>query len=145
MGQVFGKTGVAEPAHAVLFQHRAAFEYEIRRYGVRFAAQTKYKDDDDSPFMILARYIGVFGTPENEGNEAISMTAPVIKETKSSAAKIAMTAPVVMSETSSGEKEMSFILPAEFDSYSKIPKVSHCNALLIRKMCLLRGWALILI
>jgi hypothetical protein len=126
MGQVFGRNGVAEPTYEVLYHRAADFSYEIRSYGTRFAAQTTYNGTDDQPFRALARYIGVFGTPENQGQETISMTAPVIKEGQGSGkpVPIAMTAPVIISgdaSPSSSEKIMEFILPAEYDSMEKIP------------------------
>jgi hypothetical protein len=123
MGQVFGRNGVAEPAYSVLHTHNSNFAYEIRRYGVRFAAEATYTGTDDSPFRLLARYIGVFGTPENEGNEAMSMTAPVIKAKPTA---IAMTAPVMMT-SSGGQKTMMFVLPAEYDSMEKIPRPTNTN------------------
>jgi SOUL heme-binding protein len=54
------------------------------------------KDARSQAFNILAKYIGVFGTAENElpalsKSESIAMTAPVLMEP----AKISMTAPVV--------------------------------------------------
>jgi SOUL heme-binding protein len=133
MGQVFGRNGVAEPAYEVLYHRASDFSYEIRKYGTRFAAHTAYNSSssdggrgDDKPFMDLARYIGVFGTPENEGQKAISMTAPVIVDTGSGAGgkpvPIAMTAPVVISNANATtEKTMEFLLPAEYDSIDKIP------------------------
>ena len=85
MGMVFGKQTVAEPVFDSLLnrtKHVDHATYEIRKYGERYAAEVKYSDVDDmnSPFRALAQYIGVFGTPENEGNKAISMTAPVVIE-----------------------------------------------------------------
>ena len=54
----------------------------------------KYSFHSSPPSIYLSffRYIGVFGTPENEKNsttEAVAMTAPVVSES------VAMTAPVV--------------------------------------------------
>jgi hypothetical protein len=121
MGAVFGKASVAEPAFDVLFKHSSGVSYEIRQYGQRFAAEAPYDGDDGSSFKLLARYIGVFGTPENEGQQSIAMTAPVIKE-KSAPKAIAMTAPVIKSDS---DQKMQFILPAEYDSMSKIPKPTN--------------------
>jgi hypothetical protein len=123
MGTVFGRVGVEEPVYQVLLAHTGKLSsYEIRKYGQRFAAETAYptgNNDDGSPFMILAKYIGVFGDPANEGDEKISMTAPVTRQGGGEA--IAMTAPVVRSEDS-GTKKMQFMLPAKYDDISKIPK-----------------------
>jgi hypothetical protein len=126
MGSVFGKSSVAEPAFEVLYKHGNTFEYELRRYGERFAAQASYKGSDDSPFSILAKYIGVFGTPENDGQQAMAMTAPVvIDSSRKQPTAIAMTAPVIRGENAVGEKTMQFMLPAEYDRLSKIPKPTN--------------------
>jgi hypothetical protein len=121
MGSVFGKASVAEPAFEVLFQHTSNVKYEIRQYGERFAAEAPYTGDDGSSFQLLARYIGVFGKPENEGQQSIAMTPPVVKE-KSAPKAIAMTAPVIKSDSN---QKMQFILPAEYDSMSKIPRPTN--------------------
>jgi hypothetical protein len=122
MGIVFGKTGVEEPAFELLLKQSQGFSYEVRKYGVRFAAETELTIDNGA-FSVLARYIGVFGEPENEGKESITMTAPVVKETKPMS--IAMTAPVVKSQESDDKKVMQFYLPAEYDSLSKIPRPTN--------------------
>lgn len=108
-------------------------------------AEVVYSDPNNmgSPFRALAQYIGVFGNPQNEGNESmamtapvamdtrgtqIAMTAPVVMDQKPNGTPIAMTAPVVMennNETNEGEKRMKFFLPAEYDDLSKIPKPTN--------------------
>uniref|UniRef100_A0A7S1YAX7 SOUL heme-binding protein n=1 Tax=Grammatophora oceanica TaxID=210454 RepID=A0A7S1YAX7_9STRA len=124
MGMIFGKETVAEPPFSVVLtraERSASLAYEVRKYEERFGAEVSYPDgnsDDGTPFGILARYIGVFGDPENEGNEKISMTAPVVKQ---GGTPIAMTAPVVKSEQD-GEETMMFMLPTSYDELSKIPK-----------------------
>ena len=62
------------------------------------------------------------------------MTAPVITE-KTRATKgdkIAMTAPVVTTDTPSGTTKMQFILPAEYDEMSKIPKPTNTNVSVVQ-------------
>jgi len=146
MGSVFGKESVKEPPFDILLQRsNVKTTYELRQYGERFAASVTYtvnnnggdgtnNDAVKSPFGILAKYIGVFGTPQNEGSTSIAMTAPVIMEQEDAKKPetIAMTAPVVMENTNTpGEdgnattKKMMFMLPAEYDSMSKIPKPSN--------------------
>ncbi|KAL3937370.1 MAG: hypothetical protein SGBAC_007517 [Bacillariaceae sp.] len=130
MGMVFGKTGVAEPVYESLFLRSASkqqqqqqqlssgkysTEYEIRRYATRYAIETD-QNGMDNAFRLLAGYIGVGGTPQNEGSKSIAMTAPVVS---GSGTSIAMTAPV-----STTGRTMQFYLPAEFDSMDKIPKPS---------------------
>mmetsp|Transcript_52368 Transcript_52368/g.131563 ORF Transcript_52368/g.131563 Transcript_52368/m.131563 type:complete len:219 (-) Transcript_52368:221-877(-) len=126
MGQVFGYNGVKEPAHDVL--HIAAtadVPYEIRRYATRFAAEVTHTGDVNSAFRALARYIGVFGQPENEGKTPIAMTAPVVKQEQQGTA-ISMTAPVVKWAGGSQEGEvMAFVLPAEFTDLAQIPKPTN--------------------
>lgn len=129
MGGTFGRMTVEEPPFDVLLKRTDNVDtsYELRRYHERFAAQAEYPDgskDDGTPFRLLAKYIGVFGTPENEGSQAIAMTAPVVKEEKAPTS-IAMTAPVTMQQEENGKKTMQFILPKEFDSMEKIPKPTN--------------------
>jgi hypothetical protein len=130
MGMVFGKTGAAEPAFEVLYQRTgggAVTSYEIRKYGTRFAAEAAYAGSgDNAPFNTLARYIGVFGKPENEGATAIAMTAPVVRNEGRGGTQIAMTAPVVRTDAGQ-EKTMAFVLPEEYDSIEKIPKPTNPN------------------
>jgi hypothetical protein len=130
MGTVFGKASVAEPHFDVLMDrnHHVHTGYEIRKYGERFAATCSYDDADDmdSPFRALAGYIGVFGKAQNDGQETISMTAPVVIEGGvTQGEKIAMTAPVVMETNDDGKKVMKFMLPDEYDDLSKIPKPTN--------------------
>lgn len=134
MGSVFGKETVKEPPFevVVLRNKNAKTPYELRKYGERFAASVTYSSTQDtgSPFGTLAKYIGVFGTAQNEGSTSIAMTAPVIMEQDSDNKKkpesIAMTAPVVMENSGDGDtKKMMFMLPAEYDDMSKIPKPSN--------------------
>ena len=131
MGMVIGKTNVEEPAFEVLLKQqqqlsKGGVPYEIRKYGTRFAVEAP--NVGDKGFGTLAKYIGVFGKPENEGQKSIAMTAPVVKESAAAAASgtsttptaIAMTAPVVKKE-----EIMQFILPSQFDSVDKIPKPTN--------------------
>lgn len=123
MGIVFGRTGVVEPTYDVLLSNLTGktLPYELRRYGHRFAIETDYAGQEDSrgSFMRLAGYIGVGGPPQNDGGQKIAMTAPVITNESGGGAAIAMTAPVVMN---ANKNVMQFILPAEYDDLSKIPK-----------------------
>ncbi|KAL7526852.1 hypothetical protein ACHAXR_001680 [Thalassiosira sp. AJA248-18] len=135
MGSVFGKESVKEPPFDVLLLRKnAKTSYEVRKYGERYAASVTYADKGDngnSPFGTLARYIGVFGTPENEGSTSIAMTAPVVMsqdDDKNEPEAIAMTAPVVMENSGEGGvKKMMFMLPLKYDDMSKIPKPTNPN------------------
>eukprot|EP00978_Attheya_sp_CCMP212_P032055 scaffold123458_cov45-Attheya_sp.AAC.4 len=140
MGMVFGKVDVAEPAFDLLLKRGTnvvTTSYEIRRYGERFAAEVEYMtgNGENSPFGQLAKYIGVFGAPENEGDEKIAMTAPVVMEQSNNdngsdgGTAISMTAPVVRAQTDkdTGKMKMQFMLPAKYDDMSKIPKPTNTN------------------
>ncbi|KAA8494611.1 Heme-binding-like protein [Porphyridium purpureum] len=108
MGIVFGRVSVEQPAHEVLQKFGG---FEIRKYPKQVAASTDMSwdrsDDSGGAFQRLARYIGVFGTPENQARatgsasdtqEPVAMTAPVVMNppTEQAAESVAMTAPVVM-------------------------------------------------
>lgn len=123
MGSVFGKESVKEPKYEVLLERPY---YELRQYGVRYAAWVAYEgaDNTSAPFRALARYIGVFGTPENEGQKSLSMTAPVTMGKDLEPESISMTAPVVM-EGRDATKKMMFMLPEEYDAMDKIPKPTN--------------------
>mmetsp|Transcript_15378 Transcript_15378/g.23389 ORF Transcript_15378/g.23389 Transcript_15378/m.23389 type:complete len:242 (-) Transcript_15378:223-948(-) len=145
MGSVFGRESVKEPPHDVVLQRGKDCQtsYELRHYSKRYAASVEYSSSQNNAFRDLARYIGVFGTPENQGTTSIAMTAPVVMEqsnnnsdttTTTKPESIAMTAPVVMEEHShnnnnnnSGEKKnkMMFMLPEEYNDRSKIPKPTN--------------------
>ncbi|CAM0883587.1 unnamed protein product [Alopecurus aequalis] len=102
MGKLMlGKIIAETPKHEVL---RTGTGYEIRKYPPCVMAEVTYdpkemKGDRDGGFQLLAKYIGVFGKPENTKPEKIAMTAPVISSGGSEAEQIAMTVPVI---TSSG-------------------------------------------
>jgi hypothetical protein len=125
MGSVFGKESVKEQPFEVLLERQTGkTPYELRKYGTRYAASVEYvsADDTSTPFNALAKYIGVFGTPQNEGLSSIAMTAPVVTEQEPTA--IAMIAPVV-TENDGTMKKMMFMLPVEYDDMSKIPKPTN--------------------
>ena len=115
MGIVFGVTGVEEPAHTVLKTYQTPMYFEVRRNPQYFIAEAPMQEGEDSSFSLLAKYIGVFGKPENEAAQAMAMTAPVITQPKGSV-PMAMTAPVI--ET---PDKMSFVLPFHFTDISQIP------------------------
>jgi hypothetical protein len=113
---VFGRINEETPAYEVI---RKAKDYELRRYEARVVAEyvtEPSKDGDSEGFRALARYIGVFGEPENrarQGNEGskIAMTAPVLTQ-QAASESVAMTAPVL---TSGGAGvTMAFVLPSKF-------------------------------
>ena len=108
--------------------------FEIRDYEQVVVAETA--DDGNSGFRTLARYIGVFGTPENRVrgtdsdptnpskmapmiNQTIAMTAPVLNE------RIDMTSPVLSSNT--GRSTMAFVLPKEYKTVDSAPIPTNKN------------------
>ena len=108
-GIVFGSIDVEQASYTVVAtMHQPPLgTIEVRKYHSALAAQVDSRTNEDQAFKTLARYIGVFGTPENQGTgtapEAVAMTAPVV----TTAQPVAMTAPVVNSH-----ETMQFILPA---------------------------------
>ncbi|KFK36697.1 hypothetical protein AALP_AA4G157400 [Arabis alpina] len=141
MGMVFGKIVVETPKYTVTKSNDG---YEIREYPPAVAAELTYdpsefKGDKDGGFQVLAKYIGVFGKPENEKitkeGEKIAMTAPVITKecekiamtspviTKESE-KIEMTSPVVTKEGGGGKKmvTMQFLLPEIYKKAEDAPR-----------------------
>jgi len=81
MGSVFGTINEERPRYTV--RSSVEGEYEIREYKPNIAIETPYigvvsKESESTQFMKLAGYIGVRSTPQNNRNEPISMTAPVV-------------------------------------------------------------------
>jgi len=125
MGIVFGVIGVERPAFEVLETFQ---EYDVRHFTQEMVKAEISSSDfggkkefDKRGFGVLAKYIGVFGNPNNEGKTAIAMTAPVVTQGSNGdggkPTPIAMTAPVVtQADTKAGgdHETMAFILPAEF-------------------------------
>ena len=109
MGIVFGITGTKGPAYNVLLKSAT---YEIRAYEGYLTAETH--TNGDNGFNTLANYIGVFGTPENNVSQPLSMTHPVFMETTK---KIDMTSPVLTQAS-----VMKFVLPAEYKTIDQAPK-----------------------
>jgi hypothetical protein len=110
MGTVFGSEGISEPAYSIL----QSTPFEIRNYSSYLIAEVAMQGGGE--FNILAKYIGVFGEPANEGSQAMAMTAPVLE-----GVSMAMTAPVLQSGTKSGEK-MAFVLPFEYTDLAQAPR-----------------------
>mmetsp|Transcript_2313 Transcript_2313/g.3230 ORF Transcript_2313/g.3230 Transcript_2313/m.3230 type:complete len:236 (+) Transcript_2313:111-818(+) len=143
MGIVFGVTGSEEPAYELVADRPG---YQIRHYPAYFVAEvdTGSLENSNKAFGYLARYIGVFGTPENtlqhqEGTKApeslamtapvimepkpskLAMTAPVIMEPNQKSSKMAMTSPVINEQDSSGDQVMQFVLPFHLKSMDEVP------------------------
>jgi len=132
MGNIFGHIGEEVPKHEVLPSKDGASDlYELRKYPAQVAAETvqsaSSSGSNDKAFLRLAKYIGVFGNPQNakaggsaggpEGGapEPVAMTAPVVMQDTPSPEPVAMTAPVVMSgEGYTSGMTMQFILPSKY-------------------------------
>jgi hypothetical protein len=119
MGIVFGFTGTKEPVYIVVQSYVAsATRFEVRRNPNYFIAEVPMSNDqgnDNKAFGILAKYIGVFGKPENEASQSLAMTSPVIMQPKESRA-LAMTSPVIQTT-----ETMSFVLPFDLKSLADVP------------------------
>lgn len=134
---VFGKVNEETPDYTVMSEHPDNL-FEVRQYGPTLEAFTSMSTGSEdkgnnNAFWKLAKYIGVFGTPQNSKTladepapEAIAMTAPVVMRPhhQDVPQAIAMTAPVVMRANPTGSagqgddearmQDMSFILPSKF-------------------------------
>lgn len=114
---VFGRIAEEMPRHTVL---KNATTYQVRRYEPSIAAMCDYTDGwgtsrDGTPFGSLARYIGVFGKPDN------------VQKQHASAEPIAMTAPVLISAGTS-RHTMMFLLPnSVYKSIDEAPTPSNPN------------------
>ena len=101
MGSVIGYNSVEEPAFRLLMK---TSRYEIRAVPSAVAAVCRVKmsaDGNGKAFPVLAKYIGVMGSPANVDGSAIAMTAPVVQKPIS----IAMTSPVLESGYGSGMRK----------------------------------------
>ncbi|PKA52486.1 Heme-binding-like protein [Apostasia shenzhenica] len=142
MGLIFGRITVETPKYQVL---RAASDYEIRSYFSSVVAEITYDPSQlggrDAGFMILAKYIGAVGEPQNvrpekiamtapeitrpaePASEKIAMTAPVITRAAEQAPeKVAMTAPVVTKGGCEGAVTMQFVLPSKYGRAEEAPR-----------------------
>lgn len=115
MGKLMlGKIIVETPKHEVL---RTGAGYEIRKYPPCVLAEVTYdpkemKGDRDGGFQVLAKYIGVFGKPQNTKPEKIAMTAPVISSGGGGEPEeIAMTAPVITSSGGAKPEAIAMTVP----------------------------------
>jgi len=77
VGSIIGFRDIEHPKFELKSSNEG--EYEIRLYSPNIAIQTSLVENNNSPFMKLARYIGVMGFPQNVDKKKIAMTAPVIQ------------------------------------------------------------------
>eukprot|EP00933_Yihiella_yeosuensis_P029650 TRINITY_DN23292_c0_g1_i1.p1 TRINITY_DN23292_c0_g1~~TRINITY_DN23292_c0_g1_i1.p1 ORF type:complete len:204 (-),score=46.81 TRINITY_DN23292_c0_g1_i1:109-720(-) len=111
MGQVMGAIDVEQPKYDVL---KTGDGYEVRRYEAATAVETVAPpEEENASFGRLARFIGVFGKPENAADQAIAMTAPV-----------------VTMQTNEGSR-MQFILPA--DQHGQAPNPNSSQVRLVER------------
>jgi len=109
---------IEEPKYVVL---EKTPPFELRSYTPMILAEVQVEGDLDEAssqgFRLIAAYI--FG--QNQPNEKISMTTPVVvEEQPAKGAKIAMTTPVNI-EFNAGKWTVSFVMPAEY-SMESLPK-----------------------
>lgn len=98
MGMIFGKIDVEQASHTILPHTFGpdATDVQLRKYDAHVLARVPAsKVNENAQFRVLAKYIGVFGQPENtntaadgdnggNGGSKIAMTAPVLSSTSSS-------------------------------------------------------------
>lgn len=127
--EVFGRVG-----HYETYAHRVVKDYgawTLRYYAPAVAVETGGNGDEDKNFIRLAKYIGVFSTPENKAQSPVAMTTPVISEAIAMTTPvitpepIAMTTPVI-SESGGGapgtSSPMQFILPSKYRKAADAPQ-----------------------
>lgn len=99
MGSVLGVVAEETPRYIVLAKHAS---FEVRRYQAWAEVVTSCSgvvgDGGDGSFGRLAKFIGVFGKPQNAEGAKIAMTAPVLTWSDE--------------PTSSAAAKMSFVLPS---------------------------------
>jgi hypothetical protein len=109
--------GIEEAKYTVTAQKTG---YEVRRYEPALIAQAAMPSmdskDTGAAFRAIAGYI--FG--DNERQDKIAMTSPVIMNAKSE--QMAMTAPVVMGRDGGGVGMMAFVLPSKYKTLEDLPK-----------------------
>jgi hypothetical protein len=108
MGIVFGVTGTKGPVYEVLAKTSS---YEIRNYNQGFLTAEIPMTSDNEGFSALAKYIGVFGKPENTISQPMAMTHPVIKE----------------ENTDTSNEVMKFVLPGEYVHIADAPKPTNAK------------------
>ena len=145
---IFGKIDVEQASHTILPHTFGpdATDVQLRKYDAHVLARVPAsKVNENAQFRVLAKYIGVFGQPENtntaadgdnggNGGSKIAMTAPVLSSTSSSQSspqKIAMTAPVLSSTSSSSHSDMAFVLPAQYKTSADAPTPTDVRVELI--------------
>lgn len=123
--EVFGRTKHYETYAYKVVKHYGT--WSVRHYAPAVAAETGGTGkDENNNFRCLAKYIGVFGKPENEAQAGVAMTVPVVSE------QIAMTTPAVTTEAIAmttpvvcepGERgsPMRFVLPSKYRKASEAP------------------------
>ena len=144
MGIVFGRISEERPLYDVVHVFRDSASLpsasygppELRKYAPRLVSEYAYDaktEGSNDAFRALARYIGVFGTPENRAGDAalpIAMTAPVTMGT-SGPTKVSMTAPVTMGQrgdaraSEAGMQVMQFGMPRTFKTVDECPRPTN--------------------
>lgn len=111
--ELFGATSHYESyAYTTIRQYGS---WSVRQYSAAVAAETSGGRGDNSGFGTLARYIGVFSTPENSQGNPVAMTTPVVST------PIAMTTPVVSKSSGTQGSSMRFVLPSVYQQVSDAP------------------------
>ena len=130
MGMIFGKIDVECASHEII-PTVTSTDFELRLYHSHVLARVpSNRAEDNEMFRILARYIGVFGTPENTAPtpQKIAMTAPVLSTPPPPPSQtIAMTAPVL----STTQQDMAFVLPSTFTRAADAPQPTDSRVELV--------------
>merc|ERR1712166_1431283 len=114
MGMIFGKIDVECAAHDVMPYSFPTADVSLRRLQSHVLAKVSPNQvEENDMFRILARYIGVFGNPENKDSNKIAMTAPVLSSCKEDA------------------NDMRFVLPKKFKTKEDAPQPTDTRVELI--------------
>jgi len=127
MGSVVGKIGEEMPRYnsegGFAPNDDGLLAFEVRRYEPAVAVQTAMPHQTESnAFNLLARYIGVIGTAQNDRKEGISMTAPVVNT-------------MDMDDNNNPMTDMQFVFPQSLygDDVSSAPPPTADGVQLVRR------------
>lgn len=111
MGIVFGRVSVEQPRWRSVVKTK---DFEVRVLPSCVSASVNELElGENSAFGVLASYIGVMSTPQNDGAIPIAMTAPVVKTPISEKIQVVRPAAAPMN--------MAFLLPAQYQTPETCP------------------------
>lgn len=128
---VFGVQG-EEKADYTIVKTVETNNIEIREYPAIVVASTTATGDYDEMQDIAFNRLFDYISGENQVQQDISMTAPVLMDQAKDSTKISMTAPVLMEETAQQQWRMAFVLPSNY-SLAMAPKPTNPDVTLSQR------------